>query len=80
MKMNMKNVDMALVRHLVVLAILFILLSPGVVLTLPPNENCNIFYALMDDDSRCATSYMSVIVHSIVFVLAVYGVKYFKLA
>jgi hypothetical protein len=72
--------NMIFTRQVIVLMILFILLSPGVVLTLPPNEGCNIFYALMDDDSKCATSYVSVIVHSIVFALAIYGVKYFKLA
>jgi hypothetical protein len=48
-------------------AVLFFVLSPGVLLTLPPKCNNKVFLALKDDKQGCSTSYMAAFVHSLVF-------------
>jgi hypothetical protein len=50
-----------------ILSVLFFLLSPGVLLTLPPNNSCNVFMQLHKNNDECATSYQAALVHSVVF-------------
>ena len=57
-------------------AILFFFLSPGVLLTLPPKCDNNVFMALKDDEDCCSTSYTAAAVHSLVFGLIIFGVCY----
>ena len=59
--------------------VLFFVLSPGILLTLPPKCDGKTLAAMSDDENGCATSYSSVVVHSVVFALVVYGVCYFGL-
>lgn len=50
-------------------AVLFFLLSPGVLLTLPPCKNGSIFMTLNKDknNDKCVTSYEAAAVHALVF-------------
>lgn len=48
--------------------VLFFLLTPGIILTLPPSSNCGPFIQLSSSKS-CATSYNATAVHSLVFVI-----------
>ena len=58
------------------LALLFFLLSPGVLLTLPPGHNCGAFLQ-MQDHENCATSYWAALVHAFVFFVVVVIAMYF---
>jgi len=66
----------------IVLTLYFILLSPGVLLTLPPNfKTCgyNPFMRLFLVDKMfggCSTSFYAVIVHSLVFFVIIFGSLY----
>ena len=51
-------------------AILFFLLSPGVVLTLPANKGCALFMALSNGKVACATSFVAAAVHALVWAIA----------
>lgn len=51
---------------------LFIALSPGVLVTLPPSKDCNAFGQIYSNKA-CATSIVAVLVHSLVFLLAFGG-------
>lgn len=52
----------------VVSAVLFFVLSPGVLLTLPPACNGDVFLAIdKEKSSNCVTSYTAAAVHALVF-------------
>ena len=59
-----------------ILALLFFVLSPGVLLTLPPSHNCGPFLQ-MHDHENCATSLAAAAVHSVVFFVVVSLIMYF---
>ena len=60
---------------ILVLALAFALLSPGVLLTLPPKCDSKVLLALAKDpNSGCATSIPAVLVHTVVFALVCAGV------
>ena len=63
--------------------VLFFVLSPGVLLTLPPTCRGKVFVALKDqekDSGACATSYSAVAVHSVVFGLVMFLICFFMCA
>ena len=64
------------VLYAFLLALLFFVLSPGVLLTLPPGHNCGAFLQ-MQDHENCATSYLAAGVHSVVFFVVVVVAMYF---
>lgn len=54
----------------VVSAVLFFVLTPGVLLTLPPCKNGSVFLALQKEKKKndvCVTSYEAAAVHALVF-------------
>jgi hypothetical protein len=51
-------------------AILFIILSPGVLLTIPANKGCEMFMAISNKKVGCATSFVAVAVHALVWAIA----------
>ena len=55
-----------------IIGLIFFLLSPGVLLTIPPKCDGKIFLVLRDDTTCCATSYTSAIVHTMIFTLVMY--------
>ena len=64
----------------VICAVLFFALSPGVLLTLPPNCHGKVFMAMKKDtngSSCCATSYEAAAVHALIFGILCYLVCYF---
>lgn len=63
---------MNLYVYALVAAILFFFLSPGTVLTLPPQSGCGPFIQLSSSKS-CATSYIAVALHALVFLIAFVG-------
>jgi hypothetical protein len=52
--------------YAIISAILFFILSPGVLLTLPPTCNNDIFMTLRHNND-CNTSYLAAAVHALVF-------------
>lgn len=54
--------------YAVVAGVLFFVLTPGVILTLPPSPGCGPFIQLNGTKS-CATSYIAAAVHSLVFII-----------
>lgn len=71
-----KKTDLSIIFAL---SLLFLLLSPGVILTLPPNKketdsDCGIFFQLANGNNNCATSWYSVLVHTVVFGIISYVV------
>lgn len=52
-------------------AVLFAVLSPGVLVTIPPTSNCSMFIQLKKN-RYCASSYGAVAVHTIVFAVLLY--------
>lgn len=56
----------------VVTATLFFVLSPGVLLTLPPCNGGKVLLSLQDDNDNCATSYTAAAVHALVFGVLVF--------
>ena len=50
-------------------AVLFFLLSPGVLLTLPPSDMCSPIAQFLSGDGNCATSLPAVAVHTLIFAL-----------
>jgi hypothetical protein len=58
------------------MSLLFFLLSPGVLLTLPPNKNCDAWMELKNKEGGCATSYEAVLVHTAVFFLLAFMASY----
>lgn len=56
----------------VVLAVLFFVLSPGVLLTLPPCKGGKVLLSLQDDKDNCSTSYTAAAVHALVFGVLVF--------
>ena len=65
------------VKFVVVAMVLAFLLSPGVIITLPPTEDCGAFFNLADGEN-CATSYSAAFVHAIVLGAILFGLKQFK--
>lgn len=63
---------MNLYVYALVAAILFFILSPGVVLTLPPTSGCGSF-AQLGSNQSCATSYTAVGLHALVFLIVFVG-------
>ncbi len=61
----MNHIEKSLVCSIVG-AILFFVLSPGVLLTLPPKCHGKVLVALKDDNC-CSTSYAAAGVHAVVF-------------
>lgn len=59
------------IKCAVFFAVLFFILSPGILVTLPPACSGKVFMGMKDDKS-CATSYTSVFVHALVFALVCY--------
>jgi hypothetical protein len=71
-----KNVKMTIV---VITTLLFFLLSPGVIVTLPPtpddkdkDKDCGAFFMLAHNKNGCATNWQAVFLHSLLFGLLVY--------
>lgn len=63
-------------------AVLFLLLSPGFLVTLPPTKGCKPFAQLWNKNAttpNCATSVMAVFLHTLVFVLIFAAIAYFTL-
>lgn len=58
-----------------VLSVFFFALSPGVLLTLPPNKNCDVVMQL-HKGGGCSTSYEAALVHSVVFFVVAFLVLY----
>lgn len=56
----------------VIVAILFFLLSPGVILTIPPTTTCPLFNVPFVGTNTCNVNYAAVAVHSFVFGLVIY--------
>ena len=74
LNINFYNIQQNIVVILV-LALAFALLSPGVLLTLPPKCDGKVLVALAKDpNSGCATSIPAVLVHTVVFALVCAGV------
>lgn len=69
-----KDVKKALM-YAVVGAILFALLSPGMLLTLPPACDGKVLFSLKEAKDGCASSYEAVAVHSLVFAIVAFGVQ-----
>ncbi len=67
----MNHIEMSLICSLVG-AVLFFVLSPGVLLTLPPKCHGKVFLALKDDKNCCSTSYVAALVHSLVFAVVMF--------
>lgn len=63
---------MNLYVYALVAAILFFFLSPGTVLTLPPQSGCGPFIQLSSSKS-CATSYIAVTLHALIFLIVFVG-------
>lgn len=57
--------------------ILFFALSPGVILTLPPEDGCDVFFQLGKSHGGCSTGWGPVIVHSFVFAFIVFAICFF---
>lgn len=57
-------------------AIFFFILSPGVVLTLPPECKGKVF-TVLKDEKCCATSYKAAAVHALVFGLVCFFICFF---
>lgn len=57
-----------------VCGLLFFVLSPGVLLTIPTGKGCKTFMALKNAKSECATSYKAAAVHALLFALCCFGV------
>ena len=58
-------------------AFLFFVLSPGVLLTLPPKCKGKWLLALKDDKNCCSTSYFAAFIHAIVFAIVSFFLCFF---
>lgn len=60
-------------------AVIFLLLSPGIIVTVPNSKDCGAMIPIIRGKKECATSMLAVLVHSIifgvVFAVAVFIVK-----
>jgi hypothetical protein len=75
-KMSRPNLKMTIVF---VTTLLFFLLSPGVILTLPPTPNkdsgadqCGVWFQLGAGKHGCATNWPAVVLHTLLFGLLMY--------
>ncbi len=57
--------------------ILFFVLSPGVLITIPTNKNCSMWAQTTNGNGGCATSITAVAVHALLFVLIFVGFTFF---
>lgn len=64
--------NMNLYMYALIAAILFFILTPGVLLTIPPSSGCGLFVQLTKNKS-CSTSYIAASVHSLVFLIVFVG-------
>jgi hypothetical protein len=48
-------------------AILFLLLSPGILVTVPNSKDCGAMIPIIRGKKECATSILAVLVHSVIF-------------
>jgi hypothetical protein len=74
MNMNM-NLDMKSLKLALISALLFFVLSPGVLLTIPPK--CNglngmFFQAWKEENNDCSSSVQVALFHSVVFFVVAY--------
>lgn len=60
-----------------VAGVLFFALTPGVLLTLPPEDGCDVFIQLGKNHGGCATGWGPAIVHSVVFAFVVFLICFF---
>lgn len=61
-------------------AVLFFVLSPGVLVTVPPSSNCG-FFLQLKKNRYCASSYTAVTVHTIIYAVALFALlQLYKLA
>lgn len=58
--------------YALIAAALFFIMSPGVLLTLPPNSGCGPFIQLSSSHS-CATSYEAASIHALIFLIVFVG-------
>ncbi len=49
--------------------VLFFILSPGILVTLPPKKDCGMWMQTINGNGGCATSLVAVAVHALVFVV-----------
>lgn len=74
MNMNM-NLDMKSLKLALILALLFFVLSPGVLLTIPPKcdgLNGMFFQAWKQENKDCSSSVQVSLFHSVVFFVVAY--------
>lgn len=57
--------------------VLFFILTPGVLLTLPPENGCDIFVQLGKHNGGCATGWGPAVVHSVVFAFVMFLICFF---
>lgn len=55
--------------YAVVGLVLFFVLSPGVLITLPKRDNCSMWAQTINGNGGCATSITAVAVHALIFVI-----------
>lgn len=56
----------------IVSAVLFFVLSPGVLLTIPPTASCSLINVPFMRDAQCVVNYTALLVHSAVYGVIVY--------
>lgn len=66
---------MKLLVCMVVVTLLAFILSPGVLLTLPPQPKGKMFLALKDDKDNMSTSYTASAVHAVVLAVVLLGIS-----
>lgn len=62
----------AAVTRALICSILFFILSPGVIVTIPPVCPKECFFVIHKQKNGCATSYKSALCHSLIFGIIVY--------
>ncbi len=78
MNLNL-NLDPQLV-FILTAAVLFFVLSPGVLVTIPPSSNCG-FFIQLKKNKYCSSSYTAVAVHTLIYAIALFGLlQLYKLA
>lgn len=58
-------------------AVLFLLLSPGVLVTVPNDKGCDVMSPLMSGKKQCATSGKAVAVHALLFAVVMLIIIFF---
>jgi hypothetical protein len=57
----------------IICVLLFFILSPGVLLTLPPTCNTDFFMTLRNNND-CSTSYLAAAVHALIFGIVMFAI------